>query len=31
MEMIEMLRGRTTNEQIQTRLETAARRLLVDF
>jgi TetR/AcrR family transcriptional regulator, cholesterol catabolism regulator len=31
MEMIEMLRGRTTNEQIQTRLETAAKRLLVDF
>jgi AcrR family transcriptional regulator len=31
MEMIEMLRGRTTNEQIQSRLETAAKRLLVDF
>jgi hypothetical protein len=29
--MIEMLRGHTTTEQIQTRLETIAARLLVDF
>jgi AcrR family transcriptional regulator len=31
MEMIEMLRGHTTTEQIQARLETIAARLLVDF
>jgi TetR/AcrR family transcriptional regulator, cholesterol catabolism regulator len=31
MEMIEMLRGHTTNEEIQERLEIAADRLLADF
>ncbi|MCO5973276.1 TetR family transcriptional regulator [Actinoallomurus soli] len=31
MEMIEMLRGHTTNEEIQARLEIAAARLLADF
>ncbi|MBW8484377.1 TetR family transcriptional regulator [Actinomadura parmotrematis] len=31
MEMIEMLRGHATAEQIQAKLETAAARLLVDF
>jgi TetR/AcrR family transcriptional regulator, cholesterol catabolism regulator len=31
MEMIELLRGRTGNEQIQARLETAAERLLAGF
>lgn len=31
MEMIEMLRGHTTNDEIQARLEIAAIRLLADF
>jgi AcrR family transcriptional regulator len=31
MEMLEMLRGHTTNEEIQVRLEIAAARLLADF
>jgi len=31
MEMIEMLRGHTTNEEIQSRLEIAADRLLADL
>jgi hypothetical protein len=31
MEMIEMLRGHATTEEIQTRLETVAGRLLTDF
>jgi TetR/AcrR family transcriptional regulator, cholesterol catabolism regulator len=30
MEMIEMLRGHTTNDEIQARLEVAADRLLAD-
>ncbi|MEV0404709.1 TetR family transcriptional regulator [Actinoallomurus sp. NPDC050550] len=31
MEMLEMLRGHTTNDEIQVRLEIAAARLLADF
>jgi hypothetical protein len=31
MEMIEMLRGHTTNDEIQGRLEVAADRLLADL